>query len=245
MNILLIVFLSVGVAVVCWSWWRGIRAPAAPFPEQIKAAEALAAEYQAVFNQEQLEMAAHMGKLVQAGHFAEGAMLIDRLVPVLADHNSEVYVQLLLIKAECLIKQNRVDQAEALCFDYVQQDVSQERKVKMLDGAASYMLYQSSSTFLALAEKLARMGLDIAPGSLTLKGTLGSLLAEQGNYVAAEQLLRECLERSPSLTDQAISTFYLGMIKIRTGEAKEGKRLIKRGMKMYPEAWMVAKGNGL
>jgi hypothetical protein len=85
----------------------------------------------------------------------------------------------------------------------------------------------------------------MAPGTLTLKGTLGSILVEQGNYAEGELLLHDCLDRSPALHDRAITSFYLGMIKVRIGDAKQGKRLIKRGMKMYPEAWMIAKGNML
>jgi len=89
------------------------------------------------------------------------------------------------------------------------------------------------------------MGLEIAPGTLTLKGTLGAILVEQGNYAEGEPLLSECLDRSPALHDRAIATFYLGMIKLRNGDGKQGERLMKRGMKMYPEAWMLAKGNAV
>jgi hypothetical protein len=32
---------------------------------------------------------------------------------------------------------------------------------------------------------------------------------------------------------------------LRAGEAKDGKRLIKRGMNMYPEPWIVVKGQAL
>ena len=89
------------------------------------------------------------------------------------------------------------------------------------------------------------MGLELAPGALTLKGTLGAVLAEQGKHGEAEPLLIECLDRSPTLHDLAIATFYLEMIKMRTGDTKEGKRFTRRGMKMYPQDWIVAKGNTL
>jgi tetratricopeptide (TPR) repeat protein len=244
MNIALIVILLGGLVLVCWSWWFGNRV-SAQVQDTTSAMQSLGAEFRAVFNQEQLEMAVHMGKLQQAGHFAEAAMLLERLLPAATDHNSALYVHLLLFKLECLIRQIQIDQAEKICVDYVQENVSNEQKLMMLDAFASYLLYQSSAAHFARAEKLARMGLEIAPGMLTLKGTLGSLLVEQGKYAEGETMLDECLQQSQALNDQAISSFYLGMIKIRTGKTKEGKRLIKWGMRMYPEPSMVDKGNAL
>jgi tetratricopeptide (TPR) repeat protein len=244
MNIALIAILLGGFVLVGWSLWFSNRV-SARVEDTTGAMQSLAAEFRAAFNEEQLEMAAHMGKLYQAGHFAEAAMLLERLLPAVTDHNSALYVRFLLIKVDCLLRQDQIDQAEKICVDYVQENVSNEQKLMVLDGCASYILYRSSTAHFARAEKLARMGLEIANESLTLKGTLGSLLVEQGDYAKGEALLNECQERSPALQDRAISYFYLGLIKMRTGKAKEGKRLLNCAMKMYPEPWMVAKGKAL
>ena len=193
-------------------------------------------------------MSNHMGKLFRSNYFAEALMLLERLLPIVTDHNSEVYLHLLLIKLSCLLHLNERDQAEKICLDYVQENVSKGQKATLLDGFASYILYQSRASHFGRAEKFARMGLDIAkgaPGTLTLKGTLGSLLVEQGNYAEGEPLLQDCLGRSQALSDQAISSFYLGVIKLRSGNAKDGKRLIQWAVKMYPESWMVEKGKAL
>ena len=93
------------------------------------------------------------------------------------------------------------------------------------------------------AEKAVRLALEIAPGTLTLKGTLGGILVERGEFKEAESLLRECLERSPAYHDQGISSFYLGLIRLQEGRVDEGKRLIKNGTTLYPEAWLLAKAN--
>jgi tetratricopeptide (TPR) repeat protein len=239
-----LVFFVIGLALLCWGWWFSIRESAREQATR-SATQPLIAEFRATFNLEQLEMAAHMEKLRQAGHYPEAMTLVDRLLPDVKDHNSALYAHLLLVKVDCLLRQNHIDQAEKICAEYVEENVSKERKLTVLDGFASYILYQSLAPHFLRAEKFARMGLEIAPGTLTLKGTLGSLLAEQGNYAEGEALLNECQERSPTLQDRAISYFYLGMIKMRTGEAKEGKRLMYCAMKMYPEAWIVAKGNVL
>jgi tetratricopeptide (TPR) repeat protein len=190
-------------------------------------------------------MYTQMAKLLQTRDFAQAAALVAQLMPVISNHNSDGYVQLLLTKLNCLLALHQIEQAEVLCLDYAQRDVSKEQKLKVLDGTASYLLYQSSSAYLKQAERVARMGLEIAPGTLTLKGTLGSILVEQGHYAEGEPLLRECLDRSLALHDRAIASFYLGLLQLRNGHAEQGERLMKRGMKMYPEPWLVMKGNKL
>ena len=57
--------------------------------------------------------------------------------------------------------------------------------------------------------------------------------------------MHDCLQGSKALHDQAIGSFYLGIIKLRNGDIKAGKRLIKRSMKMYREPWLIAKGTAL
>jgi hypothetical protein len=103
------------------------------------------------------------------------------------------------------------------------------------------LLYKPGSPWLKQAEKAARLGLETVPGTLTLKGTLGAILTEQNRFEEAEPMLRECLERSPAQHDQGISSVYLGIIKLRQGQTEEGKRLIRHGTTLYPQAWLVAK----
>jgi hypothetical protein len=237
--------LFIGLASVCaWYAWRVLRQPIARVRKRTQIAS-LSAEYHAAFTSEQFEMYTQMAKLLQTRDFAQAAALVAQLMPVISNHNSDGYVQLLLTKLNCLLALNQIEQAEVLCLDYAQRDVSKEQKLKVLDGTASYLLYQSSSAYLKQAERVARMGLEIAPGTLTLKGTLGSILVEQGHYAEGEPLLRECLDRSLALHDRAIASFYLGLLQLRNGHAEQGERLMKRGMKMYPEPWLVMKGNKL
>ena len=237
--------LFIGLASLCaWGGWRVLREPIAEVRKRTAIAS-LSAEYLATFTQEQYETYQRMAKLLQTRDFAQAAPLLEQLMSAMPDHNSDAYVQLLLISLHCFIGQNQIEHAEALCLNYIQQDVRKEQKLKVLDGLASYLLYQAPAAFLKQAERFARMALEIAPGTLTLKGTLGAILVEQGNHAEGEPLLNECLDRSPALHDRAIASFYLGMIKFRNGDTTLGQRLMKRGMKMYPEAWMLAKGNAL
>jgi hypothetical protein len=74
-----------------------------------------------------------------------------------------------------------------------------------------------------------------------LKGTLGAILVERGNFAEAKPLLQECLEQSLAHHDQGISAFYLGLVKLHDGRIQEAKRLIKYGMVLHPEPWLLAK----
>jgi tetratricopeptide (TPR) repeat protein len=205
----------------------------------------LAAKLQSSLSVVQLKALRRAMLLLHDGKFDEAHVLLDELLALLPERSSEAYILILLTKLHCMIGKGEVEQAEKVCLEFVEQAAGNEQKIKLLDGMASYILYQNCSPFLKKAEGLIRMALEIAPGTLTLKGTLGSILAEQGNYSEAELLLVECLDRSPALQDRGIATFYLGVIKMRNGQVREGQRLIKRGMGMYPEAWLVAKGDAL
>jgi Peptidase family M50 len=235
----------VGLACVSgWYCWRVFREPIARM-RRPAATPRQPMNFRSLLDEEQFEMLEHASKLLKGKYYPEAIMLLDRLLSVIADQNSEAYNHLLLVKVQCHFSLQQADKAEALCDEYAQSGISKEQKLKLIDGAACFILYQPASPFLKHAERLVRAGLEIAPGTLTLKGTLGALLVEQGNYTEAEPLLADCLERSPALHDRGIATFYLGMIKLRAGEAKDGKRLIKRGMNMYPEPWIVVKGQAL
>src|SRR5690242_17956464 len=115
MNIVLIACLVGGLAVVCWSWWFNSKESARDLPEaqeRMSRTQSLMAEFRATFDQEQIEMSAHMQKLLRAGHYPEAAMLLDRLLPAMNDHNSALYAHLLGAKMECLLRQNQIEPAE-------------------------------------------------------------------------------------------------------------------------------------
>jgi Tfp pilus assembly protein PilF len=160
------------------------------------------------------------------------------------DSNPAGCISLVQIKLEYIIAQNEGERAERVCLEWFNRLTTTEEKVKLLDCFASYILYKSASSFLNNAERQARQALELAPGTLTLKGSLGGILVEQGRFAEAEPLLRECLERSPALHDQGISSFYLGVAKLSAGDRIEAKRLIKRGMVLHPEPWLLAKAKG-
>jgi Tfp pilus assembly protein PilF len=173
--------------------------------------------------------------------FASAEKLIDQALTSLPNAEADGCWPLLQIRLSFIISQNDLARAEKVCLESVGLAVKIESKIRVLDGFASHLLYQSAAGSLASAERLARQALELAPGTLTLKGTLGGTLVEQGRYAEAEPFLQECLNRSAALHDQGISAFYLGSSRLSTGNRGEARRLIERAMVLYPEPWLLAK----
>jgi hypothetical protein len=173
--------------------------------------------------------------------FAQAEAFVTQVIATIADPNSISYAEAFLLKLQYCTSQNAIERAEQACVDFVNGEASTEQKIKILDGFVCQILYQPASPFLKNAERLARLALQIAPGTPTLKGSLGGVLAEQGCFTDAEPLLQACLDLSPALQDQGISSFYLGVVKLASGKFEEGQRLIKRGMILHSDPWLLAK----
>jgi hypothetical protein len=173
--------------------------------------------------------------------FEKAEALIDRALASMSDAKARAYTAVLLAKLQSVLGRGDAERAEELCLDAVNRTESKEQKIMILDGMASYIIYRREPVCLDIAERFARFALELAPGTLTLKGTLGGVLAEQGKFAEAEPLLQECLDRSPAVHDQGISYLYLGIVKLCTGKPEEGKRLLKRATVLFPEPWLVVK----
>ncbi|HWY77606.1 MAG TPA: hypothetical protein VN281_18455, partial [Verrucomicrobiae bacterium] len=172
--------------------------------------------------------------------FARADAIVDQLMASISS-SSPVYAQILLFKLQFILASNDIDRAEKLCLDFINGTASSEHKITVLDGFVASILYDRSSPYLENAERLARLALDMAPETLTLKGSLGGVLAERGKFAEAEPLLVECLNRSPALHDQGISAYYLAVVKAAAGKLKEARSLVKRSIVLHPEPWLVAK----
>ena len=89
------------------------------------------------------------------------------------------------------------------------------------------------------AEKWIRRALDAHPQALTLKGTLGALLAEKGADEEALPLLRELHARAETETDLGISAAYLTVLATRRGAETEAARYRQQARTALPEDPLV------
>lgn len=86
-----------------------------------------------------------------------------------------------------------------------------------------------------------REAVAISPSSLTLHGTLGSLLVETGNPKEAEPSLRRVHLNSLSLTDQSISAFYLALLERNRGRHRAAHRLAQESFREQGQKWLQAR----
>ena len=77
--------------------------------------------------------------------------------------------------------------------------------------------------------------IELAPGSITLQGTKGSLLIELGRVDEGEALLQKVAAESESENDLAYCAHYLAVARLLKGERAEGARLFLEARIRYPK----------
>jgi hypothetical protein len=231
--------LSVLSVIVGWFTVRIFRNPITALREPVHGLSAIA------FTPDQMALAKQGNEEFARKDFATAEETFERAMGLVEDRNSNEFAQLYLAKLKTCIHCGEIERAEQMCLAFVAEDIHKEQKMRVLDGFACLLLYQLSSPCLLQAERIARKSLELVPGQPTLKGTLGGVLTELSKFSEAEPLLKECLERSHAIHDQAISSFYLGWINLACGNASEGERLIKYATLLLPEPWLIAKGRNL
>ena len=133
---------------------------------------------------------------------------------------------------------------ESACTAFLQNIISDQQKTTLLDQLACIPLVQQTPELYHSSEFCIRKALEIAPHSLTLKGTLGALLAESGQFAEAEPLLRAC-HQSPADNDRGITSYYLALLAEHSGDLNTARKLAKQSIAIYPEPWLVKKANTL
>ena len=183
--------------------------------------------------------------LTALGKQEEAHAIWEQLQPS-SEEDSRLRAAFLTLKLHALILLAEPD-SFAACFDIlVSLPIPDSQKLLHLDALACAPLYNEITAeklpaALELGEVCARKALDLAPGRLTLKGTLGGLLVERGDLDQAEPLLRACYEGSSAIHDQGICAFYLAAIASQKGEKSMARILLQRSTHLYAAAWLARK----
>jgi len=102
------------------------------------------------------------------------------------------------------------------------------------DLLACISIYENRKDLLAKSRTLITSALKHHPNMITLKGTLGAILAELEEFKDAEKTLLEVRSKSTSELDHSISSSYLAWIHARRGEAEQANVYIAAAAKIEP-----------
>ena len=189
----------------------------------------------------------YTGLLLELDQPAAAEPIADRLLIALtntvssAESEPHLFLAAAARKLLAIMLQND-GRFERECTDFLRTIISDQQKVSLLDQLACVPLIHEKPELYPLAEFCARKALEIAPESLTLKGTLGALLAERSDFASAEPLLHAC-HQSPAVHDRGITSYYFALLAEHSGEFQQARQLAKLSIALYPEPWLIKKAN--
>ncbi len=209
----------------------------AHFPEAIARLEGLLQRYpldpMLLLMKGELEVLAH--------RFADAEATYGRLLASLPPSLSASRGLAEVATVRCALGQGDAGRAEKLFERLLESDRATREKVEMLDAIVSGMLFEDPPADLQVLERWIRKVLALSPATVTLDGTLGGILAEQGRFDEAEPLLCACRNQSDSLHDKGISTFYLAIVAKGRGDCASARTLFERAMTLHADSWLVEK----
>jgi tetratricopeptide (TPR) repeat protein len=178
--------------------------------------------------------------LLHQGHYPQAVSVFTRL---LARENLSAATRAALLGQllTALAHQGQHEEVRRSVEAFLLEPVPITAKLHVLDvlGCAPFM--QHVPNYLHEAEHWCDEALRLQPGNLTLLGTKGSLLFEQGRWDESEKILRHVLASSEADIDQGICSFYLALLAKRRGEHEAAERLARRARALYSEQWMLAR----
>jgi tetratricopeptide (TPR) repeat protein len=169
----------------------------------------------------------------------------ERILVQITPEQPHIYAGVFALRLIHIMHQGEVARFNSLLEEFLKLPIPDARKILHLDQLASNGLYLDLRAFLPSAEYCIRKALELAPGNLTLQGTLGGLLVERAEFDQAEPFLRACYDRSPALHDKGISGFYLALLAEHRGDRKSAETLAAQSLILYSEPWIALKAEVL
>ena len=112
-------------------------------------------------------------------------------------------------------------------------------KLYLLDCLSCLATMSGLRRLLPDADKWSELALQLQPDNLSLKGTRGAILIEQGKYDEGERLLKEVLEKSETDIDKGVASLFLALCAKHRNDVKIAIRLAKRAKLIYPVPWLL------
>lgn len=113
-----------------------------------------------------------------------------------------------------------------------------ETRQYILDESATFALKIRNQTLAEECLPHLRQFCQANPGIITMRGTLGSILAELGMAEEARPILLQVLKTTDSLEDVGIVSAFLAEIALSQSEKSEARRHATRALRVCDAAWV-------
>ena len=143
------------------------------------------------------------------------------------------------LQISLLLRQRQFERVRELTEEFLRAEPSALVQLYVLDSLACAPFMNEVPGYLDEALRWCGRALEIQPGNLTLTGTKGTLLAEQGRWDEAAPLLRHVAASSEADMDQGICAGYLALLAQREGRLEEARQLARRSRQLYSQPWLT------
>jgi tetratricopeptide (TPR) repeat protein len=113
--------------------------------------------------------------------------------------------------------------------------------IQTLDQLACIPIFGDHPEFLPVATKCIDEAIQREPQTITLKGTKGSLLIENGNLAEGVPMLEEVRRESESENDQAICSYYLAYACYKKGDTSGAVEQLRLSKEKYPQCLVASR----
>jgi hypothetical protein len=145
------------------------------------------------------------------------------------------------MEIKAIVSQGDLERAQRRSDEYLLELDSAEEKIFLLDVLSCLPFMEGLRNCIGNAERWSQQALEIQPENLTLKGTRGSVLVEQGRFEEGKVLLQEVYEKSEADIDKGISALYLAVIAKEYGDSKAARRFATQAKQLFPAPWLLEK----
>ena len=137
-----------------------------------------------------------------------------------------------------LIRLGREDEWRKALESLPEHVADEDQAIRILDSTATYAIREKSTSLCRACLALVRNSCGKRPALVSLRGTLGGLLAELGERVEARRVLEQVMRDSPSLTDLSITALILAEVSCQEGRGREAARLARKSMDLDDAEWV-------
>jgi len=114
-------------------------------------------------------------------------------------------------------------------------------RLRVLDSVACIPIFWDHPEMVAIAMEAMDKAMENEPNSITLMGTKGSLLIEDGKLDEGVHLLKEVQRQSKSENDLAISSYYVAYAAFKRGDTRIAKELLREAKEKYPKCIVASR----